>query len=205
MKKVIFLGAFLSLFGLEALAQSTFFLRNINPFSNIDAPVFDAEGNRLAGTNYAVELWGGSSSDSLAATLDFDTHQRLFLNFGTGMTAGYFASVAQMTVFAVPGNGFAWVQVRAWETRLGTTWEEVAAIGMGGYGESSLLYIMGGDPNGVPPTTPRPLIGLQSFSLRPIPEPAVWQLGVIGFASLLLVRQKTGRTKSYENKSHSCD
>ena len=205
MKTSLAFGCVMCVFACNVLAQATFHFQNYNSFSGIDAPVFDAEGNRLAGSDYAVELWGGSSNNSLSPTLNFANSQRLFLNFKTGIAAGYFFSTAEMTVFAVPGNGFAWMQVRAWETRLGTTWEEVAAIGMGGYGESSLLYIMGGDPNGVPPTTPRPLIGLQSFSLRPIPEPAVWQLGVIGFASLLLVRQKTGRTKSYENKSHSCD
>ena len=176
---------------INVMGQSTFVLQNIYPILGIDAPVFDAKGNRLAGTDYAVELWGGSSGDSLTPALDLNTRQREFQNFLTGIAAGYFTSTAATTVFAASGGDFAWVQVRAWDTRLGATWEEVAAIGMGGYGESGLLYIRGGNPTGLP-TLPAYLIGLQSFSLRAVPEPAVWQLGVMGFSALLFLRRKTG-------------
>jgi len=70
-------------------------------------------------------------------------------------------------------------------TRLGATYEEVAAAGMGGYGESPIFYAQGGDPWPPHPTLPGPLIGLESFSLHPIPEPkTVWLfavgLGILG-------------------------
>jgi len=58
------------------------------------------------------------------------------------------------------------LQVRAWDARLGSTYEEVSARGIDGYGESPLFYAQGNgiSPNGV---LPAPLIGLRSFSLRP--------------------------------------
>ena len=183
----------IGVFAFSGMAQSTFRIENGNIFSGIDAPVFNAEGIRLSGTNYAAELWGGVASDSLSPTLDFNTNQRVFVSFGTGISAGYFTSTKSMTVFQVPGNGLAWVQVRAWDTRLGGNYEQVAALEVGGYGESLLLYIRGGDPLGVPPTLPGSLIGLQSFSLRPIPEPSVWQLSLLGVSALLLRRRKKRR------------
>jgi hypothetical protein len=165
-------------------AQSTFRLQNFNQFYSIDAPVSDAEGNRLAGVEYAVELWGGATSDSLSPTFDFDSRQRVILPFETGLAAGYFTSTASMTVWGVPGGGLAWVQVRAWDMRLGVTYEEVVARSLGGYGESTVLYIRGGNPLGLP-TLPAPLTGLQSFSLLPvIPEPSTWALLVFGGTSL---------------------
>lgn len=168
-----------------ASGQSTFIFQNYDPYAGIDAPVFDANGVRLSGTNYAAELWGGVASDSLSPTLDFISGQRLMLPFEPGLAAGYFFSTASMTVWAAPGNGFAWVQVRAWDARVGATYEDVLARGLGGYGESSLLYIEGGNPLGMPPTVPRPLTGLESFSLRPvIPEPSTWTLLALGGATL---------------------
>jgi hypothetical protein len=95
---------------------------------------------------------------------------------------GYFLSTTSyLSVLAVPPNGFAWLQVRAWDARLGATYEEVAGLAVGGYGESPLFYAQGGNPLISPPGNPGPLIGLQSFSLRPIvPEPSTWALLALG-------------------------
>ncbi len=186
----IILAFAIGFFASDAISQSTFRLENYNSFSGIDAPVLDAEGNRLAGVGYAVELWGGAASNSLSPTLDFNTGQRVFLAFGTGLSAGYFTSINPMTVYEVPSGQLAWLQVRAWNTSFGSTYEQVSALGIGGYGESLLLHISGGNPNGAPPTSPNPLIGLESFSLRPVPEPAVWQLSLVGLGALLWFRRK---------------
>jgi len=62
---------------------------------------------------------------------------------------------------------------------LGATYEDVVGKGLGGHGESSLLYLKGGSPYAH--TLPGLLEGLQSFSVRPIvPEPATWALLVVG-------------------------
>ena len=171
-------------------AQSTFKFQNLVALGGINAPVFDANGNRLMGTNYAAELWGGISSESLSPMLDLDSHQRVILPFSTGLAAGYFFSTASMTLFEAPGNSFAWAQVRAWDARLGGTYEGVAALGQGGYGVSPLVFARGGDPNGANPSPPGYLTGLQSFSLLPVvPEPAAWVLLALGGTALWAFRR----------------
>ena len=79
------------------------------------------------------------------------------------------------------------------ECQLGTTYEAVSALGIGGYGESHLFYAQSGNPYdllGVPAS----LIGLQSFSLRPIiPEPSTWVLVVLGGAGVYLATWRKQR------------
>ncbi len=175
-------------------AQSTFRFENFNASAGIDAPVFDANGVRLAGTDYAAELWGGALSNSLSPTLVFDSGQRFIRPFDTGLAAGYLVPFgASMTVWAVPGGGFAWLQVRAWETRLGATYEDAVLRDLGGYGESPVFFAQGGNPLGLP-TLPAPLVGLQSFSLREVvPEPSTWALLTLGGAMLCCLSRRRKR------------
>jgi hypothetical protein len=58
---------------------------------------------------------------------------------------GYFSRASQVYVDNVPGGGLAWLQVRAWDTRLGSSYEEVASLGLGGYGQSLLFQARGGE------------------------------------------------------------
>jgi len=204
------------------VGQATFQLQNLNPSYGIDAPVFDAEGLPLAGTEYRAELWGAATPDALVPAVNLRLNetrltvpflkaclknptkrrvgarglQEMAENLGfcrpsplTGriskhaLSDGYFFSTESF--LAVPstatgGGGYAWLQVRAWDARIGSTYEEVAALGIGGYGESPLFYAPGGDPFVIPATPPGPLIGLQSFSLRPVPEPSTWALLALG-------------------------
>jgi hypothetical protein len=183
---VLILGLALanSLFG-----QASFAVRNLYTVYGIDAPVFDALGMPLEGPNYQAELWGGAVSDSLAPTVDVSRgNSRALVPF---QTDGYFISTsAFVSITNVPPRGWAWLQVRAWDARLGPTYEDVAALGLGGYGESPLFYAQGHDPFREPPEGPAPLIGLQSFSLRPVPEPALWVLLAIGALSIFFVARR---------------
>jgi hypothetical protein len=156
------------------LAQATFALQNRFPVYAIDAPVFDAQGMPLAGANFRAELWGAATPDALVPAVDLSRNQtRVMVPF---LGNGYFLSTSGF--IAVPstvigGGGYAWLQVRAWDARLGPTYEDVAVLGLGGYGESPLFYARGGNPFLIPAELPGPLIGLQSFSLRAvIPEPS---------------------------------
>jgi hypothetical protein len=112
---------------------------------------------------------------------------RVFAPFGTGSRAGYFLSDPNsggLGVFRADSKNECWLQVRAWDTTLGATYEEVAARGIGGYGESPVFRAQGGVWGGLP-ELPYPLIGLQSFQLRPIvPEPGTAVLLVFGLAGL---------------------
>jgi hypothetical protein len=106
-------------------------------------------------------------------------YTRTIIPFETG---GYFqGGSGYLSVVDVPPHGYAWLQVRAWDANLGSLYEEVEALGIGGYGESPLFYAQGNDPFALLPELPAPLIGLQSFSLRPIvPEPTTGGLLALG-------------------------
>jgi hypothetical protein len=163
-----------------AFGQSTFGFSNYNPLVGVNAPVFDAQGVPLAGPNYLAELWGSANSNSLSPLQIVDQGSgREIIPFSGG---GYFYSTSGfLSVLAAPPSSYAWLQVRAWDARLGSTYEEVIVLGLGGYGESPLFYARGGNPYADPPEVPPPLIGLQSFSLRTeVPEPSTWALLALG-------------------------
>ena len=163
--------------------QSSFTLQNRQISVGIDAPVFDSRGVPLAGANYLAELYGGIKPDLLVPAMTFGEPPRVIVTFLSGEFSGYFLGPS-ISIMSVPPNGWAWLQVRAWDARLGATYEEVATLSIGGYGESPLFYAQGGDPFDQFPV-PRPLIGLQSFSLRAVvPEPSTWALLALGGLAL---------------------
>jgi len=177
------------------LGQSSFRLANYAP-PFIDAPVFNAEGFRLDGSDYLAELWGGATPDSLVPAIAPFSNQRVIVPFRSGSSAGRFFDTYDgrdgsdsPSILAVPPGGSAWLQVRAWDARLGATYEDVLALGIGGYGSSPLFYATGGNPYdllGIPP----PLIGLQSFSLAAVvPEPSTWALLACGGIGLWTARK----------------
>jgi len=182
-----------------AHGQSSFALRNNYP-PDVNAPVFGSQGARLEGSNYAAELWGSATPDSLTPVLTFVTRQRVIVPFltGPGFGAGYFSDPEgrafgdELTVLGVPpGTGLAWLEVRAWDTRLGATYEDVVARGLGGFGESPLFSAHGSNPVDLL-GTPAPLLGLQSFSLRPVvPEPSVVLLLLLGLPFLWIRAPKS--------------
>jgi hypothetical protein len=192
---VVALSAFSLLPACTVLSQSSFEFKNRNTLRGVDAPVFDAQGIPLAGTNYSAELWGGTTVDSLQPALNIDQgNQRLIIPFWN-VPPGYFSSsVGFLSIVTVPPNGWAWLQVRAWDARLGSTYEAVAALGSGGYGESPLFYAQGADPLREPPEPAAPLIGLQSFSLRAVvPEPSSWLLLTLATGALWWVKRGRAR------------
>ena len=165
----------------DAVSQASFFLHNYAPGLGIDAPVYDWSGGLLAGSMWRVELYGGAERDSLSPVLDVDEVRRAPISLSR---PGYFFSPSgSLTVLSVPGYGWAWLQVRVWDVRLGVTFEEARALSLGGYGQSEPFYAQGGASNVQPPGSPGFLVGLTSFSvLEPVPEPAVGWLVLAGGA-----------------------
>jgi hypothetical protein len=171
-----------------ALGQAWFELANKH-IPSVDAPVFDAQGIALAGTNYLAELWGGATPNSLTPLSVIDQgNRRMIVPF---VSNGYFLPAAgQLTVLGVPANSWAWLEVRAWDARLGLSYEDAVNRGLGGYGNSPLFYAQGGNPFDLL-GVPAPLIGLQSFSLLPVvPEPSAVWLFLLGAPFLRLWRSK---------------
>jgi hypothetical protein len=177
----ILAGLFASLFAWDhALGQGTFYFQNSYLQFGVDAPVFDAVGNRLEGPSYMAMLYGAATEDSLQPIVPA-------VSFLSGINAGYFGGGVRAVNGVLPGQE-AWLEVRAWDARLGSTYEAVVALGIGGYGQSSLFHAQSGGIGGGVPTLPAPLIGLQSFSL--VPEPSAVVLLLLGLPLLLLRKRR---------------
>jgi len=114
----------------------------------VDAPFRDYSGRPLSGSNYVAQLYVGTSPGDLSS-VGLSTP---FVN------EGYFTTQIIELPMIVPG-GSVWVQVRAWDTAGGPTYEEAVAARKWN-GVSTVLYIIPGN-YGVTPTLPASLIGLQ--------------------------------------------
>jgi hypothetical protein len=165
MNFMVGLVALTLLFKHGAFGEASFAMQTKFSIYGINAPVSDADGLPLEGTNYLAELWGAATPDALKPALVTEGgSSRVIVPF---ITQGYFIYTASpAAVPGVPPFSWVWLQVRAWDARLGATYEEVAARGLGGYGESPLFYAQGSGSS-VNGLLPFPLIGLKSFSLRP--------------------------------------
>jgi hypothetical protein len=117
-------------------------------------PVFDIDGATLLnGSEYVAQLYAGPDLASLRPVGQPAPFQ-------SGFNAGYF--VPQMLTLGnvAPGSNSV-VQVRAWDTAFGPSYEAARAMG-GRFGKSTIFQIAAGGDGAQPAN----LQGLQSFSLQ---------------------------------------
>lgn len=130
--------------------------------TGIDAPVYDADGtNRLAGTAFLAQLYAGPAVNQLAPV-------GWAVPFRDGGYAGY-VTASVVTIPSVAPGAPAWVQMRAWESDKGPSYEAALLAG-GKVGASEPIYVITGD---VPPSLPADLVGLTSFRIARETEPPV--------------------------------
>lgn len=182
MKKLLVLSAF-AVSGLVAFAQGTINFNNRVTADGINAPVTDGFGVKLDGIRYQAQLLAGPNAASIVPIVASITP------FRTGSVTGYFngGSVAVATV--APG-AVATVQIRAWDTQAGATYDSAVASGYG-FGTSKVFTVTtggAGDPPGVPGNMLN--LGTDGFSLAAVPEPSVVALGLLGAVGLLIRRRK---------------
>jgi hypothetical protein len=189
MKKLV-LSLMLVVTGVGSFAQGTIVYYNrvagsvVAPFYGFEVDQVYRSGNNqtytgpaLAGTGYSVGLWAGTTADNLTfvpGSLD---------TFRTGGFAGAIDNSGG--VIAIPGIGegsTAVLQVRTWDNQGGTltTWDLFLASPRIGYGISPTFTSPALGGNAPPPN----MVGLQSFSFYPIPEPGTYAL--IGLGTLIL-------------------
>jgi hypothetical protein len=143
-------------------------------------------GAKLTGTGYSAQLWAASGANATSGFAACTNGTSVVtLSFRTGTTAA--GRVNGATSVGVPGvsqGGTATFQMRVWDNAAGTITSYDSALTKGA---SSYFTVanLGGTT-----VTPPNLVGLTSFNLATVPEPATIALGVIGAAALLLRRRK---------------
>ncbi|MBM3883367.1 MAG: hypothetical protein FJ387_27275 [Verrucomicrobia bacterium] len=107
---------------------------------------------------WVAQLYGGTTQDD--GTLAPMGSRRLF---GTGVLAGYFEA-GTVAVTGIRTAGPACVQLRAWDSTKGETYEIAAAAGSD-FAQKSVVLCLArtADPTAVPPETPVPLVGLKMY------------------------------------------
>jgi hypothetical protein len=161
----------------SASSQGYFVFTNLRADLGVNAPVFDAAGNRLSGPAYLARLYVGPTPDSLQPVVRDAGGPNPFAiqPFRTGVAAGYIVGES-VRADNVSGGSVVWIQMRASEASLGGTYEEAIQARLGGYGESNLFEAQAGFTTGAG-TDYTHLAGLESFSLSPvIPEPGTLSL-----------------------------
>jgi hypothetical protein len=148
----------------------------------VDAPVFVCGSVRASGGTFVAELLAGPSGGSLAPV-------GLPAPFLSGTEAGYFSGGTRTINNVLPGQ-VATIQVRAWNTDSGATWDAAFLRG------SFSMQIPSGGFNGAPPAN---LIFLQSICMciSCVPEPSTWLLISLGGLALFCCRR---RRKSFSNR-----
>ena len=177
----VVLGFILCVFAsITALAQGTVYFSNYYPLFGVNAPFYDYQGRPLLGPDYLAQLYAGETANSF-------TPVGAPVGFGiAGQRAGYvFGDVVEIPF--IQGGLPVWVQMRAWAVAGGATYEE--ALASGAYtGLSNVLFLPAtGNPGGGVPSEPALLVGLQFLG---VPEPAPWQLGLLGFGLLAFLPRR---------------
>ena len=159
----------------RAHAQGTVNFSNRIP-GLVDARVQVVDANGIltpADANYVAQLYASAPGGNL-----FPVGNPIPFRDSSEAAKGYWIGDQRM-IPGVAENGQAQVQVRAWDQRLGVTYEAVATSSWGyGYGVSGTITVTTG--GGLTP--PQPMMGLQGFTIQGyiLPEPASLSLVVVG-------------------------
>ena len=194
MKKLIVLGSIVCL-SLDLSAQGTVNFGN-NQASAVTNAVTGAKIPK--GNTFTAQLWYAPDTGSSPSA---DDMQPLAGTTGIGPIAGLITGGTKVTPATTAPGGFAWFQIRIWETAYAATWEEAQTNVLNGRlaiaGTSNIIKVKTGDPNAVPPTTPGSLTGPAGLSFRCfgppitcIPEPSVISVCLLGMAACFVLRRR---------------
>jgi hypothetical protein len=150
----------------------------------------------VAGTTFRVALYYLPDGPEPSRDEMLLTGLSVGANAPIAPAAGLYAAGTRTTPVTTPGAGFAWFQVRCWETAFGTSYEAAVAnpVPQGGRlaiaGTSNIIRVKTGDPvNNIAPGA-LTAFGLQTFLVTQVPEPTTIGLAAMGIGALLLLRRK---------------
>ena len=150
----------------------------------------------IAGTTFRVALYYLPDGPEPSRDEMLLTGLSVGANAPIAPAAGLYAAGTRTTPVTTPGAGFAWFQVRCWETAFGTSYEAAVAnpVAQNGRlaiaGTSNIIRVKTGDPvNNIAPGA-LTAFGLQTFLVTQVPEPTTIGLAAMGIGALLLLRRK---------------
>jgi hypothetical protein len=147
----------------------------------IFAPVTDScTGQRLEGAAWLTRLYYAPGPFSESVVLKAADPA---VPFRTGTSAGFITPVV-VTLPDVEPETLVTVQMRAWNTEAGATYEEAASSPIGVVGQSNRIYLVTGGGSRLPAD----MVPLSDFSVYPIPEPGPLVLIVAGLLGMSLAR-----------------
>lgn len=191
MKKLIIIAAVAMAGAIGAYSQGVVDFANLA--AGVNAPTTDINSNKVA-AGYVADLFYAADPSGNPIALSSMTDAGLAQAFLTGAEAGYFADGTGVTLGT---SGQILFEVVVWQTAAGATWQAAmggnavnlatyAANGGSQYGFSTAFLLT---PN-VSPSPASALVGLTSFQLKPVPEPATFAIGGLGAAALLFLRRR---------------
>lgn len=170
-----FLSLLAAILPLEVCAQGQIVAANRVQVQGFYAPVLDTDCTTpLSRGAFLAQAYVGFRADSLSPIGSI-------LNFLTGIT-GYVVPVA-LTVPGTGSNDLVYFQLRAWETKAGSSFEAAVAAG-GKHGLSNIVPMK----TVLPPGTPNVPLGLESFCL--VPEPSAASLLVMGIGAWFVIGRR---------------
>jgi hypothetical protein len=129
-----------------------------------NAPVSDARtGERLAGDSWLAQLFYAEGRQVTDTSLLVSAGSPV--PFRTGVASGYIKSQLLELPGTISGDEVT-VQMRAWNSEAGSTYEDAVASPLGVTGVSGFVYVTVGGGERLPPD----LIGLQGFSVGSSPS-----------------------------------
>jgi hypothetical protein len=193
MKKILSLVV-LTASAVSVLGQGTLFFQNSGATfldASINRLVYRGEvgvdANRLVGTNYAAQLWYQRAGQTDLVPVAHSNAFKLFRNPNTTLPGAWNTAPGGATVVldGIAISASTRLQVRVWDVSQFGTYADALARG-GEVGQSDIFDYTVPLPGSLPATFA--LNGLRAFPI--VPEPSTIVLGVLGVASLLLLRRR---------------
>ena len=173
---------------LNVFGQGTVNFSNLGANDNQKVYVQYPGGNQTltpAGTTYSLALYwapDGTTDEVAFAMVGAPTA----IIGASGTPSGLFNGGTRNVPITAAG-GFAMLQVRAWETAFGNSYEQAAASGLSGLGKSTIFRV---DTDTTSPGANILNQGFTSFAIV-VPEPATYTWGLMGIALFFFLRRRT--------------